>query len=587
MFDGGPLITRAYKSTVPQDYSGCIFVKTIFHRIFRAAGIKTDGELFDDPIFQTLLLSRQNVGQDELQARSSYAAKVSGNQLMVIGITNTDLVTFEDDSNFPYYDGSKNNYDPILSRFTADVKMRVKVNISVNVTLSSAPGIGHTVSLAKNGILLTDIIDSRFLFYPISGDAIVSFESIVDLNAGDYLNVVGTATAPTVDYSYNVGSVFKVTPTYIFFSAGNSLVPAWTKQQLISNVLSLFCVVSDYNPYTKTITFNLFEKIKEKEAIDLSESLTIDETDYEEFIGNFFQKSQLKYEESNDEDIEGYNNARLVKYGAGQIIIDNKTIEESGTILDSEFKAPVSYVNGAFAASLERTNFIDLQENGNQDFTSVTQLGDVAKFMVADETIYTLADVVRVSDSTNLSYNGDYVINQIGTGYIMLLGAFFLTDSSGIITKLEYHIGSDDGVYLFINTKYRLDNVEQYSTHITQYLMFGQYGNFAYPFFNILNTGRPINESYKQGLSFGSVDNPLSYQRSLIDKYWPMVGRVLNDPVKLNCTGYISTLLYGKITPLRPVRVKTEITNNLYYCNSITGYKGSSEPCEVQLIKLS
>lgn len=587
-FDAGGLITRSNNSMVVQDFSGCIFVKTIFKRIFTAAGIKTQGELFTDPVFNNLILARQNVGITELKDRSSFAAKSVGSQNVT---TNHELITFENDSNFPFYDGSLDNYNALTSRFTADVKMKVTVRVSVSYSIASPPGIGHIVVLYKNGAIATTSSGPNFLFlyYP-AGVKTVSFECTINLNAGDYLEIFANATAPP-DITFMTGSTFKVTPTYIFYSSGNSLVPAWTKEQFVSNILALFCVISDFDPYTKTVTFNYFERIKDKEPVDISDHFNVIDEDYSEFISNFFQRSLLAYEESNDEQIEGYDNSKLVKYGAGEIIVNNDGIDRMGTILESEFKAPVSYINGAFAASTERTNFITMMTDGDQDFTAVVDNATNAQFTVADSSLYQVGDVVRVSESTDGSYNGDYVVQTVNTGWIILRGLAFSADATGVITRLEHRIGSDDGVYLFIATQYQVENVSKFSTHddflISDGSITNPYSNMSYAFFNILDLGLQINQDYKQGLSFGEVDNPQSYQRTMIDTYWGQVRRTLNDPVKILGVATLPKIVFGSITPLRPIRVKTEQTNNLYYCNRIGGYAESYLPCEVDLIKLS
>jgi hypothetical protein len=72
----------------------------------------------------------------------------------------------------------------------------------------------------------------------------------------------------------------------------------------------------------------------------------------------------------------------------------------------------------------------------------------------------------------------------------------------------------------------------------------------------------------------------------MIDNYWGVVSNILNDPVKLICVGYIPEKIYRDLTPLSPVYLKTQDTVNLYYINRISGYKGGSKPCEVELIKL-
>jgi hypothetical protein len=105
-------------------------------------------------------------------------------------------------------------------------------------------------------------------------------------------------------------------------------------------------------------------------------------------------------------------------------------------------------------------------------------------------------------------------------------------------------------------------------------------------FFSLLYTGTPINDAYKQSLSFGSITNPSFYQRTLIDTYWQTTKRVLNDPVLIPVEATMPEVIFNSLTPLRPVFLKTEETVNLYYVNKVSGYVSSFKPCEIELIKL-
>jgi hypothetical protein len=63
---------------------------------------------------------------------------------------------------------------------------------------------------------------------------------------------------------------------------------------------------------------------------------------------------------------------------------------------------------------------------------------------------------------------------------------------------------------------------------------------------------------------------------------------VLNNPVSLTASGYLKRTTFEQIkTFLRPIRIETEDTTNLYYLNRNRGYKGSERPCELELIKLN
>lgn len=588
LIDAGALITRSYHTLMVEDFTGMIFVKTIFKRIFQSAGIKTQGDLFKDPIFNNLLLSKSTISSDDINSLSSYVKNNSDQVISTPAIsTSNTQIEFDNDYDSPFFDGDSNAWNVSNFSYMAPVKEKVLVEGTIISEAVSGLTTIPTLIIYKNGFPAFEQKLSR-----LSAVRSVGFKGIVTVEIGDVLqaNVTVENNAPgSVNFTVYANSTIKITPIFIYRTTGQGLVPAWTQAKLVSNVLALFCCITDYEPVSKILTINFFEDIKSKEPIDLSGDIEDITEDYDEFISSYGQSSLLKYQESDADSVKQYNLSNFISYGSGEILVDNDFIDNTADILESDFKAPITYLNEIFSASLERTQFLQLEENGDQNFTSVTLTGmSDAKFNVPDDTIYTAGELVRISDSTNAYYNGEYVIFQtgVGTGFITLRGVDFDTDATGKITKLSHTLGADDGVYIFINTQYDILNVRNYSR-----LPFfdGVTGgtNNAYAFFNIINTGMPINDMYKQGLSFGNTNNPLSYQRSLVDTYWGQVGGILNDPVKIKSIGHIPRLTFSRITPLRPIRIKTEETNNLYYLNRIGGYKESYLGCEVDIIKLS
>lgn len=586
LIDTGTLVTRSYKSLLADDFTGCIFLKTLFKRIFQSVGIKINGELLNDPEYNTIIVSRNNKDQAEIDSRSSYASK---NLVQAFPDPTAAVILFQDETTYPFFDGGQGNFTS--SRYTADVKMRIRLEFSIIYFDDSLVPGGREFGIYINGVFtrLADFETTVAVSNPTFPRLTLTASAIIILEAGDYVEA-GAEYDPagsTASLLIFAGSTFKITPIFIFLISGKALVPQWTKAEFVSGILALFCIISDYDPITKTLTLDFFENIKSKEPIDLSEWIEIYEIDYQEFISNFAQLSLLSYKESDIDESLQYNASEYIKYGAGAIEVSNDFIEKSKTILDSPFKAPVSYLNTSFSASLERVKFTKLQDNGGSEFTSVADNSGNAQFNVPDDTIYSIGELVRVTDSNQ--YNGERTIKATGAGagFIVLNGMPFGSSSTGTITKLVHVPDTDDGVYLFINTKYRADNVANYSGDGFYYLGVAPRQDVGYSFFNLLNTGLPINDAYKQGLSFGSVNNILSYQRTLIDKSWGVVGRVLNDPTKIKGIGHVPRLTFNRITPLRPIRIKTEQTNNLYYLNRMSGYKDSYLPCEIDLIKLS
>jgi len=578
LLDSGTLITRSYPSLKVEDFSPHIFVKDIFNKIFNTIGVKIKGDLMNDWVYNNMTLCKGLTNKTQIDARSSFVLKAA-DQTVFSGAADAKI-TFGDDSNFPYHDGSQDNYSTTNDRYTADVKMSVRIDISAVVGLNNSPD-RMTLEVYKNGTTFR-----TWTITPVGSPADQTFTTSITmlLNATDYVELfISAVTFLGLNTVVRAATTVKFTPIFIYTVAGNSVVPVWTKLDFVSNILNIFNVITDYNPVSKEITFDLFGKISTKEPIDISEYLQVTDTDFSEFISTFSKKNVLKYQQSDNEEVREYNVNQFIKYGEGLIEIDNDFLQEKGTLLESEFKAPISYLNGALDASIERINVLEFEEGDTTNFTSVTDSVGEARFNGIANVISDL-DIIRITESTDPIYNGDWMAYATGSGFLQCRGLSFNTNATGKITKLNYKYTDTDDVYLFINIPDYA--VSDFSSLNFIRLESNEYPNFGYAYFNLLNTGRQVNDDYKQSLSFGDVENPLFYQRTIIDTYWRNVPLILSDPVKLTSIGHVPKSVFLSLTPLRPVYLKTEQTSNLYYINKISGYQKNYLPCTIELIKL-
>lgn len=590
LIDTGTLVSRSSANLLVDDFTGMVFVKTIFKRIFDRAKIHLTGELFNDPIYNTMLVSRLNVDPDGINARSSFVNKSVG-QDIVAGLLptfpdpNEEIIVFDDDTSYPYFDGDEDNFSS--NSYTADVRMRVQVEVFIDydeISFGPTPTINHIIDfkLYVNG---TAIFIQRS---PEGTGKTATIKREIILEAGDVLDVRGY-----VDANSGIGiltvkqnSYIKITPIFLYRAFGNSMVPKWTKADFVNNILSSFCAISDFDPVSNILTINLFNKIKSKDAIDISEHVTITDTDTSEFVSGFSKRNLFKYGDSDADSIKSYNFQYTEPYASGVIEIDNIHVSPVGTIFESGFKSPVSYINTRFSASLDRAIFYELEGTDNTEFTSVTDSFGSVRLNMADASMFVVGGLVRIEEASRAGYNGDWFVKTVSTNFIVI-DAVYSGDSTGKVTRMRHVPANNDDVYVFINTIYRDDSVSKYSKKPSFQIQDNNYFNVGYAFFNLLNMGLPINTYYRQSLAFGVVNNVLSYQRTMLETYWPLVSRVLSDPVKEIAVGNLPKNIYNKITPLNPIQLRTLETSNLYYINLIQGYKGSEYPCTLELIKLS
>lgn len=587
LIDTGTLISRSYKNLEPPDFNGCMYIKTIFNKIFYSEGIKIQGDLINDWIYNNAVICKNNKDKEEIDANNCYVLKSSTSTRVV---ENVDYkMTFQDDSTYPYFDGANDAFDLANSRYIApyDVTIRLEVHLEPNIVDASYNNririyINGAFTFVDIGLVSGGLYNSST---PGDQDDFV-YDRTIDLDGGDILEVYSNWQQSLGSTQNDVVSGWlKITTVSTRLVKGSSTVPAWTKKDFVANVLNLFNVVTHYNPITKTITFNLFDNIRTKTPVDISQYITIDEIDYSEFISSYGRKNIFTYQEGEDEEVRAYNVTKFIKYGAGQIEIDNDFIEEKKDVVSSRFKAPISYVNGAFAASLERINFLEMVESDEVEITSVSDSGGDASFNVANNP-YLVGDIVRISDCNVDEYNGDWRVSVRSATAFELQGVPFTESGTGKANKVTQTSTNSDDVFLFINipnatiSGFSQETTYRFPTSINNI------SNISLAYFNVLDTGQTITSAYTQGLSFGNIDSQFSYQKNLLDTYWRNFSSILSDPVKLKVTAFLPKTVFNSITPLSPVYIKSNDTTNIYYVNRKTGYKDSSKPCTLELIKL-
>lgn len=568
IIDSGVLITRSYANFKLEDFIGCFYVKTLFNEIFNPKGIKVEGDFINDPTFNKLVICANSKSPEEIEKRSSYAQKTS-DQLTAV----TTVISFEDDSTDPFFDGSLNSYNPLTGEYTANVEMLLKVE--VNTTITSIAN--ASVNIFVNGVSEA----ARFGF----GTAQVSLDETLRIPSGGIVTIVlDNVSAPTTILS---GATVKFTPVFLYRTFGKASVPQWTQIQFVSNILRLFNVIPSYNPTSKTLTLDLFNNIKNKPYVDISDELTIDSIDFSEFVSGYAKNNIFKYQESEEEDLKIYNISNFISYGSGNLTVDNDYIQNSVDVVVSDFTSPITYLNPVFDTSIERINFVELDDVYDKEITSVTDSSGDARLVITNaDTFFQVGDLVRIESESGI-YNGEFIVNSVTPTAIFINGLFYGGSTTGTATLLNHKSTGDDNVYLFVN----VDNVSPSFFSSNSSILIGDSttsSTASLAYFNLLSNGKQINRVFKQSISFGEVNNPLSYQASLLDIYWPLFTRVLNDPVMGFASGYLKKTTFDKVKSfLRPVMIQTEETRNLYYMNRNRGYKGSQEPCSLELIKLN
>lgn len=583
--DNGALLFRGYRHLKIEDFVPGIYVHTVLKRIFQKYSIKIQGELLTDGFYKKLIAQRNSKSQEQIDASASYVQKTSTTSRP--GENVQYKMTFDNDSVYPYYDGSNDAFDLSNSRWIAPARMRIRLEGTFTPSVVDSSYSQETYIYINGAFTFVDIglsVGGLYNDATPGGQQTFKIDRTFIVEQGDIVEVY-SAWQQSAGSTQNdvLSGTLKITPIFIYKAFGNSIVPQWTQAEFVSNIFRIFNVVTHYNALTKTLTLNLFDKLKSKPAVDISEFISNVETDYSEFISSYGKENTLSYQEVDFDDLRDYNIQNFFKYGQGSIDVDNDFLEDVEELVESDFANPQSYLNTPFDMSMERLNLIASEQDETVDFTTVNSSSGQAVFTV-DRDIFLVGDLVRIEESSNPNYNGDWIVDFVSAGSIEVYGLGYYSDATGKITKLTFKYNESDDVYLLVNIpNYSVSNFSGFSSfHFED----TDYTTVGLAYFSLLQTGRTINDQYKQSLSFGEIENPLFYQRTMVETYWGQVQRIFNDPVKQFATVNLPYATFIAIDFLGPFTIKTIQSSNKYCLNRITGYKSKEQSAIMELIKL-
>jgi len=550
------------------DFHPFIYVKDMLRKIGLYGGIKFTGDLFNDAVFQKLIVTSNPVklSTDRLNASTSFVGRTSS---QTINTTPSQLMLVDTD---PFLDGANDNWDNALSRWTADQDMQ----ISVSVDLEFTPGSAYNIpEVYKNGVI------NRTMYIPKTGKGFIA-----NVDAGDYYEFNISNSAGTVDVL--TGSSITFTPIAFRTLYLEDFMPSMKITDFVSSVFMMFNVVTSFDTYSKTVNATLFNNIKERTPIDLSEYVSGFDVDYDLVRDNFFIQNNFVYQPQDNQETEDYNKSNPVAAGAGQIVLDTDILEQSGTIVESPAIAPISYYSDAFGMWLTRLDFVSKdRQNTETAITSVTDQSPAARFNYPGTGLPGLATntVVEIFDTEDDIYEGVGVVynaNAFGP-YFQVRGVDFIQDQTGMFSLVSYvPIEVTDPIFLINSPDLP---VSDFSRKNEFFINGTSYTSAAYAYFYKPKLELPIDDQI-YSLSFGRGAELKDYQTPLIEHYYGDLITILNDPQAVNVYVNLPFNVFLNMDLLSPVRIKKAQFNSLFYVNRIVDYIESCKTCTIELIKL-
>jgi len=573
----GAMADRSTNNWFVNDFHPFIYVKDVVKKCFDTSGLKLSGEILSDYRYNHLLTSNNSgTPEERIQLRRVFVGKSSP---QTIDDDTPEKLTFPDVAT-PNYIGTLWNTG--TDRFTADKKMLVNVTMTVTAT--------HLIGEAVMTFVYINGAIYPFFYLIIGGPGTAagtetkSINKQVPLNSGDYIEIFSRMRDPddpgTVD-----SATLKIDIDRIYNIFPEQILPNVKMVDFVTDIFRIFNTVIDYDSFTKTVTVDFFKNAIRKDEVDLSEFIdpsTI-KVNYTELLEAYGKSNILKYSEAGNEQLELFNETSILPYASGEITSDNDFVEDQVDIVESNFVATIENSLNPMGVSLPYLEWRQLERIGTE-FTGTITNSSGAKVTVSD---YNPADgdLIEITESTVESYIGQWTVGTVASGTEF----YFVSmpyDANATVTMQVLTVESrqnEDQVLLLGEPSVPKDDFSDYpgfdinTTFVTEDALFAW-------FYRPMD-GRPIDR-LTSSLSFGDIPIENVFQRTMIEDYWADLGPIIKDPGKPYIDAYLPKPVFDSITFKQPLRIKCDKFNARFFPNRITGYKDSSQPCTLELIKL-
>ena len=546
-----------------------MYVKNVMDAIFQQSGYKLDGELLNESRYINAVAGA-DIGIDITpsisRSRSAFVGK-GGTQSIN---TTYQLVTFTDTS-YPYYVGDQGNFAG--SRYTADedITLRHKIRLTFDASVD------YQIQLRLNGSPIDTISGTGSSVSagfndggtPISADDGDYFEIFMSVDSGTVNILSGDWTIKLIRFDATY-------PQFLFADM--------TQSDFVRSIFYMFNVTASFDPYTKTVTANLFKNV-DKLQQDLSEYIDSVELDFIETIDEFSKNNIFQYEPAEDADIQSYNEGELVPYGGGNLSPVNEFLTGDNNV-SVQFASSYSYYNDRFQANLMSLGTAEFTNDSEPfEIISVADNGSgTAEFETAEPHGLSQQDYVRITSTSTGQYLGLGFVNSVDSDVLFTIQYLpFQSFGSSGFTGTGYRVTGSSNysgkVFIMINIPNML--VSDFSFNTTINYGGTLYTRVAYAYFVKSDLGLPI-DNYREVLAFQNpVENGLTGV-TLFDSYYNNTIRYLNDPVKLKGRFLLPHKVFNNLDLTKSIRVKTPEFNVLAFSSKLTGHN----PCEIELIKL-
>lgn len=372
LIDYGHLYSRdgGATDTTSIDLYPAVYVRRIVEQIFLQAGINFVSDFFLKPEMSRLILAfsgrlSQAPGWVEdrgFRASLTLAQIISGS---------SQTVEINDDSTSPNFDNG-GNFNTSNYRYTASEGMKLDIHLIYSISATSGVS---TIALLKNGVtVLASVAVS------IGNDLYLSALN-VELNAGDYVSVVGNSSG---SYTVTAAVLYNEVKPELFSGSTVDMshnLPNMKQIDFIKGLITLFNWQVDLGDIETFKDFYYgFQDWSDK--LDLSKPVVVKYTDDD--VPQFYR---FRYQENDSFNVLNFNDDNKADFGSGEYDTQNDLNNET------EFEVPfaatmISKSYNTASAYLNIPQIIKDEEN----ISLSTQVKNRLLIYAGNQTVKTLSD---------------------------------------------------------------------------------------------------------------------------------------------------------------------------------------------------